>query len=136
MSMKNFRVEDMPVKVAIAEDSKSESQKKRSQRKAGSQAQQQAAPTSNEPPDGTSTEVKEWVGDDPQRAQAALDKEQANEKPRSTLTEDLQEIVDKAANSGQSDQAETTATTSGEDGDTTTTTTTNVTTNTTTSSNE
>ena len=47
----------------------------------------------NEPPDGTSAEVLDWVGDDQERAQAALDKEQADEKPRSGLTEDLQKIL-------------------------------------------
>jgi hypothetical protein len=87
--MKNFRVEDMPVKIAHAKDSKSA--------KSEAQPQQQAAPTSTEPPDGTSAEVKAWVGDDKERAQAALDKEQANERPRSGLSEDLQKILDEPA---------------------------------------
>lgn len=41
-------------------------------------------------PDGTSKEVLKWVGDDKERAQAALDKENASNKPRSTLVDDLE----------------------------------------------
>ena len=49
--------------------------------------------SASEPPDGTSKEVLDWVGDDQARAQAALDKEQANEKPRVGLTEDLEKLL-------------------------------------------
>ena len=95
MSMKNFRAEDMPVKIAIADDSRSK--KEQAQVRVQDQVQGQSKQTtqsSNEPPDGTSAEVLEWVGDDKKRAQAALDKEQANEKPRVGLTSDLQDILD------------------------------------------
>ena len=87
MSMKNFRVEDMPVKIAHAKDSKPGATK--------TAAKTASAPTTmsaSEPPDGTSKEVLDWVGDDQARAQAALDKEQANEKPRVGLSEDLEKI--------------------------------------------
>lgn len=46
--------------------------------------------TTNEPdpdavPSGTIPEIKDWVGDDSDRAQRALDAENANAKPRATL---------------------------------------------------
>lgn len=122
--MKNFRVEDMPVKVSIAKDSKSADSNEPVTVQSGTRAkdadtlsapQQTGASSESEEteetattedteeddeesheevPDGTSREVLNWVGEDKQRAQAALAKEQANERPRSGLTEDLQKIVD------------------------------------------
>jgi len=46
-------------------------------------------------PDGTTAEILRWVGDDKQRAQAALDKERQADKPRSGLTGELEEILGK-----------------------------------------
>jgi hypothetical protein len=116
----SFRKKNKDMKIAYAEDSQPKSKSKSKQ-----QDQQQA---SNEPPDGTSAEVMEWVGDDPQKAQAALDKEQSHERPRSGLSEDLQEVIDKGnstSDSGDSSETEAASTsTTNEDGDTTTTTTT------------
>jgi hypothetical protein len=45
-------------------------------------------------PDGTTAEILKWVGDDKKRAQAALDKEQAEEKPRTGLTGELKQILE------------------------------------------
>jgi hypothetical protein len=39
----------------------------------------------NATPSGTIPEIKDWVGDDTERAQRALDAENANEKPRKSL---------------------------------------------------
>ena len=38
-------------------------------------------------PAGTAPEVIDWIGDDPDRAQAALDAENQRDKPRSTVTD-------------------------------------------------
>jgi hypothetical protein len=45
------------------------------------------------PPDGTVDDVLGWVDGDPARARAALDAEQAREKPRSTLVTDLEGVL-------------------------------------------
>jgi hypothetical protein len=44
-------------------------------------------------PDGTTAEILKWVGGDKKRAQAALDKEQAEKKPRGGLTGELNRIL-------------------------------------------
>jgi hypothetical protein len=44
-------------------------------------------------PDGTAKEVLEWVGDDSDRAVAALDAEEARDQPRSTLVTALEKVV-------------------------------------------
>lgn len=46
-----------------------------------------------EVPQGTSKEVMEWVGDDKERAAAALAAEQASGEPRKGLTRDLEELL-------------------------------------------
>jgi hypothetical protein len=46
-------------------------------------------------PAGTTAEILRWVGDDKQRAQQALDKEQAEDKPRGGLTGELKKILEK-----------------------------------------
>ncbi|MEV0993426.1 hypothetical protein [Nonomuraea sp. NPDC050202] len=45
----------------------------------------------DEVPDGTVDDVLGWVGDDPDRARAALEAEEARDKPRSTLVARLRE---------------------------------------------
>lgn len=45
-------------------------------------------------PDGTVHEILDWVGDDPARAQAALEAEQAKDTPRISLVEPLQALSD------------------------------------------
>lgn len=52
-------------------------------------------------PQETVAEVLDRVGDDPDLARAALDAEQASDKPRSTLVDRLTKI---AADSGQSEE--------------------------------
>lgn len=48
-------------------------------------------------PTGTTPEVLTWVGEDPVRAQKALDVEVENSKPRKGLVEQLTEIIDAEA---------------------------------------
>lgn len=53
----------------------------------------------DEPPaeldiDGVAKDVLAWVGDDPDRADEALEAEQAKDSPRSTLVKALQKIAD------------------------------------------
>jgi hypothetical protein len=45
-------------------------------------------------PAGTTAEILKWVGDNKGRAQKALDKEQAEEKPRGGLTGELKRILE------------------------------------------
>lgn len=90
MSQKNFRVEDMKMKVAIAKDSKSTKNKD----KAPAPAAETTSQDPNAVPDGTTAEVLAWVGDDEARAQAALDKENADESPRKGLTSELEKILE------------------------------------------
>lgn len=45
------------------------------------------------PPDGTVQAILDWVDEDPARAQAALDVEQAKDSPRSTLVATLEKLV-------------------------------------------
>ena len=58
-------------------------------------AQQAAPPTANENgvPQGTVGEVLEWVGDDKERARAALDAEHATGEPRKSLVRRLEEQI-------------------------------------------
>jgi hypothetical protein len=46
-------------------------------------------------PIGTSVQIQAWVGDDPDRAQLALTREKATEKPRITLVSHLQSVLKK-----------------------------------------
>jgi hypothetical protein len=109
MSMKNFRAEDMPgkeddMKVAYAQDSQPEqpqSQQDQAQDQAQDQDQQQTQEEESaedededdEVPSGTTREILDWVGDDPARAQRALDQENASERPRSGVTTPLNKII-------------------------------------------
>ncbi|MGW4784226.1 hypothetical protein [Streptomyces sp. NPDC004230] len=43
---------------------------------------------------GTAADVLAWVGDDPERAETALEQEQAKDRPRSTLVKQLEKIAD------------------------------------------
>lgn len=51
-------------------------------------------PSVDELPDGTIAEVMRWVGDDPVRAAAALDRERSSTAPRTTLIARLSSVVD------------------------------------------
>ena len=46
-----------------------------------------------EVPEGTISEIKKWVGDDVDRAQVALNKENASDDPRVTLVAYLEALV-------------------------------------------
>lgn len=48
----------------------------------------------NKTPTGTSKELLDWVGDDPDRARRVLDQENATDKPRKTLVEPLENLLD------------------------------------------
>lgn len=47
----------------------------------------------NRTPTGTRPEIMAWVGEDKERAQRALDAENANDKPRKTLVADLEALL-------------------------------------------
>jgi hypothetical protein len=57
-------------------------------------------PESPEPADGEldidakADDVLAWVGDDPERAEEALEAEQAKDKPRSTLVKQLEKLAE------------------------------------------
>lgn len=51
-------------------------------------------PPQNLVPVGTVGELLKWVGDDKDRAQRVLDQENGEEKPRKSLTSQLEEIID------------------------------------------
>jgi hypothetical protein len=53
------------------------------------------------PPDGTVTQVAEWVGDDPVRARSALAAEERRDAPRTTLVDQLQRVGQNHANDGE-----------------------------------
>lgn len=56
--------------------------------------QEPAAPPADPVPDGSAAVVLAWVAGDPGRAQAAIDAEQAQEKPRGGLLKDLAKVVE------------------------------------------
>lgn len=62
--------------------------------KAGKSAPSDAPPAGDEVPDGTVDEVLAWVGDDKAKAQQALDAEEDADKPRTTLVEALEAMVE------------------------------------------
>jgi hypothetical protein len=94
MSMTNFRAEDMPVKVSIAEDSKPKKDKEPEPQAQEQEQEQPPAEEQSEVPDGTTAEILQWVGDDKERAQQALDKENADESPRKGLTGELEKKLE------------------------------------------
>lgn len=49
--------------------------------------------TTENVPDGNISEINEWVGDDKDRAQLALDAENEQENPRKTLVKHLEEVI-------------------------------------------
>ncbi len=53
-------------------------------------------PSAPRPPEGTADEVLAWVGEDAERAAAALEAEQARAKPRSTLVAQLEKLAESA----------------------------------------
>lgn len=111
--MTNFTGEDMQMKV-VKETSRGDAKKQREARdkdKQSSEAEQSKAEAKStkaeqdkqdksasagggEVPDGTTAEVLQWVGDDKERAQKALDKEQAEESPRVGLTGELEKTLE------------------------------------------
>lgn len=63
-------------------------------RLSGSQPAESAATESTDPvPEGSVDEIVEWVGDDRERAQRALDVEQASERPRKTAVAAFEAVL-------------------------------------------
>jgi hypothetical protein len=90
---------DMPGQIAYADDGSSESgdqpvESPATEEPTADPVSEDAPEPEEEPvPDGTSAEVLQWVGDDQGKAQRALDKEQADDKPRVGLTGELEKIL-------------------------------------------
>ncbi len=87
MAQTNFR----------AEDFKSSSDKPK---KAAKKAEPAPAPVVNDSgvPEGTVDEILDWVGDDSEKAQKALDAENEKSNPRKTLVSALEDaLADEAA---------------------------------------
>jgi len=53
-----------------------------------------AAPASETVPDGTIKEVLDWVGDDKDRAKAAVDAESNTDDPRPSLIKKLEKVLE------------------------------------------
>jgi hypothetical protein len=84
---------DEDVKVSVAKDSKTS---KKSTSASAPKAEEKAPEQQDQGeqvPDGTTAEVLAWVGDDKARAQAALDKENADDSPRKGLTGELEQML-------------------------------------------
>ena len=81
------KTEDEDVKVVTEEKSKKAATKEDASKSSSSTSGDSGVP------DGTTAEILQWVGDDKEKAQAALDKENADEKPRKGLTGELEEIL-------------------------------------------
>lgn len=109
MTLKNFRAEDFdnqgdkPVKTAASKNDK------RAQSSEPTPTTQPITAPDAGPedvPSGTVPEVMTWVGDDPVRAQKALDAEVENDKPRKGLVEQLSEMIDAEADSDSKTEQE------------------------------
>lgn len=61
---------------------------------ADEEAEEAGAPDGDAVPTGSADHVKAWVGDDLERAQAALEVEEERDKPRSTLIAHLEAIIE------------------------------------------
>jgi hypothetical protein len=106
--MTNFTEEDMQVSHAKgskgAEKQKADEEAQTQQTPAETPAEaaspEELAPegdevqADDEVPEGTTAEILAWVGDDQDRAQRALDKENADDKPRTGLTGELEKKLD------------------------------------------
>lgn len=92
--MTNFRAEDM-VKIAHAKGSKGATKEAppAPEPVAEEQPQVEEEQVEEEVPEGTTAEILGWVGDDQDRAQAALDKEEEDDSPRKGLTSELSKIL-------------------------------------------
>jgi len=74
------------------------------ERKAAPKEEPRPARESNEVPVGTSAEIQDWVGDDKERAQRALDKENENANPRKGLVKHLESMLDESDDEGEDDE--------------------------------
>jgi len=91
---------DDDVKVSIAEDSKKPKETPAAEAT-------NAAGAGSAVPEGTTAEILQWVGDDKEKAQAALDKENAEERPRKGLTGELEELLTEPEAEDEGDDTET-----------------------------
>ena len=87
--MTNFTAADMP-SAGSRKPAKKASRKRASQKQA---KVEQAPADPNEVPQGTVNELLEWVGDDKDRAQLALDAETEKASPRSTAIDAFESII-------------------------------------------
>lgn len=96
-ALTNFRASDFE---AFAKGEKKPA-KKAAAKKAAAPAQDP-----NKVPEGTTDEILDWVGNDPARARKALNEEKKDDKPRVTLVEPLEKIIedDKAAKKAEADE--------------------------------
>ena len=92
MGLTNFRASDFDGTSTVKNMVRS-----KKDRLAGPQETTKPLPQENADPEavpqGTVPEVLTWVGDDKDRAQKALDAENADDKPRKGLVKSLEEIV-------------------------------------------
>lgn len=57
------------------------------------QTSEEVTASEEEVPEGNISEINEWVGDDKDRAQLALDAENSQDAPRKTLVKHLEEVI-------------------------------------------
>jgi len=110
MSMKNFRAQDMPGRSGKSDKPEPTQlpadQEPEQVPKNEAEDEDQPEPEVDEPdevdedededeevPAGTTAEILQWVGGDPDRAQRALDAEQSHSSPRHGLTGELNKIL-------------------------------------------
>lgn len=95
MTIKNFRASDF---TKDGSDVQAVRSKRDSARKTEPEPTTQPVVTGDpeDVPTGTVPEIMTWVGEDPERAQKAFDKEVEDEKPRRGLVSQLQELIDSA----------------------------------------
>lgn len=85
----NFRAKDF----RHGSDEPAESRPRTDDELAAESAADREAYESEPVPEGTTAEIMDWVGDDADRAQRALDAENENDKPRKTLVSQLENMI-------------------------------------------
>lgn len=105
MGLKNFRASDFNKDGSDVEVAKS---KRDDVRKSEPEPTTQPVVTGNpdDVPDGTVPEIMTWVGEDSERAQKALDKEQEDEKPRKGLVAQLEGLTNTEEDSADTESAD------------------------------
>jgi hypothetical protein len=86
---------EQPQQSEQAQPQQAESQQTEEQKPEEEQSSDDEEDDSEPVPDGSTAEILQWVGDDHDRAQRALDKEQADDRPRTGLVGGLNKILGK-----------------------------------------